>query len=89
MRKLFLTRLFIATILFVGFSILAQAADNTVLTEIVLHKTASYEYSLLNTSQDEADIESERETKEFDSLQLSSITNDKRFTGRQFRIPTK
>lgn len=87
MRKLFLTRLFIATILFTGFSIFAQAADNTVLTEIVLHRTATYEHSLLSTSQDEADIESERETKELDSEQLRNVTNDRRFTGRQFRIP--
>ncbi|GAB1440804.1 hypothetical protein MASR2M36_35890 [Providencia sp.] len=86
MKKSFLTRLFIATILFTGFSIFAQAADNTVLTEILLHRTAFYEYSLMSEPHDGADIESERETKELDSSQLRNITNDKRFTGRQFRI---
>ncbi|EJD6538074.1 hypothetical protein U7S25_001094 [Providencia rettgeri] len=71
---------------FTGTSIFAQAADNTVLTELALHKTTAYEYSVLNITQNEADIESERETKELDSAQLRSITNDKRFTGRQFEI---
>ena len=49
----------------------------------------TYEYVLQNTNQSEADIEFERETKELDSSQLRNIINDKRFTGRQFRIDTK
>ncbi|MEX6225732.1 hypothetical protein AB6F55_13480 [Providencia hangzhouensis] len=43
MKKSLLTRLFVAIIFFTGTSIFAQAADNTVLTELALHKTTAYE----------------------------------------------
>ena len=51
-----------------------------------MHNKVTYEYVLQNTDGNDADIEFERETKEFDSSQLRSIVNDKRFSGRQFRI---
>lgn len=89
MKKNILTRLFIIIIIFTGSSIMAQAADNTVLTEVAIHNQRTYEYVLQDTVHDEADTEFERETKELDSAQLRNIILDKRFTDRQFRIPTK
>ncbi|WP_369463000.1 hypothetical protein [Providencia huaxiensis] len=86
MERTLLARIFIMIVILTGFSITAQAVSNTVLTEIVAHNQVRYEYVLQNTNQSEADIEFERETKERDSFQLRSIINDKRFTGRQFRI---
>ncbi|MBI6188383.1 hypothetical protein JEP98_04290 [Providencia rettgeri] len=89
MKKTLLARIFIMIVILTGFSIAAQAANNTVLTEIIAHNKVAYEYVLQNTDQNEADIEFEREAKELDSSQLRNIVNDKRFTGRQFRIQEK
>ncbi|MBQ0368528.1 hypothetical protein J9238_18625 [Providencia rettgeri] len=86
MKKILLARIFIMVVILTGFSIAAQATSNTVLTEIAVHNKVTYEYVLQNTDGNDADIEFERETKELDSSQLRSIVNDKRFSGRQFRI---
>ncbi|MEQ5431392.1 hypothetical protein ABN276_04795 [Providencia huaxiensis] len=89
MERTLLARIFIVIVILTGSSIVAQAANNTVLTEFIAHNQVTYEYVLQNINQSEADIEFERETKELDSSQLRNIINDKRFTGRQFRIDTK
>lgn len=89
MKNTLLTRLLIGITLFTGVSLFAQAADNTVLTEVAPHVLAHEHIQLHQNKQDEGDIESERETKEFDSLQLQEITNDRRFTGRQFNLHKK
>lgn len=89
MKNTRLTRLFIGMALFTGATLFAQAADNTVLTEVTPHVVA-YEYMQLHQyNQDEGDIEPERETKELDTIQLQETTNDRRFTGRQFNLNDK
>lgn len=89
MKNILFARLFIGIALFTGATLFAQAADNTVLTEIT-PRVITYEYVQLHQSQqDEGDMESERETKELESILLQDITNDRRFTGRQFNLNKK
>lgn len=89
MKNALFTRLIIGVALFTGATIFAQATDNTVLTEISPHVITHKYVQLHQSQQDEADIESERETKELDTLELRDTTNDRRFTGRQFNLRSK
>ncbi|EPL9570772.1 hypothetical protein MMK73_002862 [Providencia rettgeri] len=89
MKNTLFARLFIGIALFTGATLFAQAADNTVLTEIT-PRVITHEYVQLHQrQQDDGDIESERETKELESILLQDTTNDRRFTGRQFNLNKK
>lgn len=76
MKNALFTRLIIGVALFTGATIFAQATDNTVLTEISPHVITHKYVQLHQSQQDEADIESERETKELDTISVSTPLNN-------------
>ncbi len=87
MKATLFTNLFMAIALFTSASVFAQSATSSIIYETAPYNTAQLEYISHHVKQhEESDIESERERKETEQLQLSEIINDKRLTGRQFRV---
>ena len=88
MKKI-LVNLFMVAALLTSTSVLAEVTDNAISYDLVPYSTVQSKYIAEHISehqQEEGDIESEREIIEVSRLKLSESTNDKRFTGRQFRI---
>lgn len=87
MKPIFLTNLFVAAALLTSASVFAQSTNSAIEYDIPPVNTSQLAYLSYHTKvQDEGDIESERESKEVEQIQLIETTNDRRFTGRQFRL---
>ncbi|BBG58585.1 Uncharacterised protein [Providencia rustigianii] len=87
MKKCLFTPFFIAIALLTSASVFAQSADTTLVADFDGANSSYYELSLDRIiHNDDADLESRRENHEVSRQELSEITNDKRFTGRQFNF---
>ncbi len=87
MKATLLTNLFVVIALFTSASVFAQSAASSITYETAPYNTTQLEYISHHIRQhEESDIESERERREIEQFQLSETTNDKRLTGRQFKI---
>ncbi|MGJ3352049.1 hypothetical protein [Providencia sp. Je.9.19] len=89
MKRMLLANLFMVVALLTSTSVFAQVTDSAISYDLAPYSTTQLKYISEQASVHEhevGDLESEREVIEVSRLRLSENINDKRFTGRQFRI---